>query len=141
MCKQLLSQTVGAKLPLCIVQATGKAAKAAKPKPPAKPAAAAGKSKGKDNAAGPDVNAAAALEEEAGLLAAVQAVQSAAAVDAAGAEDRLKVALANFTCVSQHLMLLLGASWFGVFQQHTSVMWLQFGFFSLGTLPSRKSAV
>lgn len=110
-----LSQIVGPKAELCAVQATGKAAKAAKPKAFAKPAAAAGKSKGKDNAAGLDVSAGAALEEEAGLLAAVQAVQSAAAADATGAEDRLKVALALFTCILQHLMLLLGVPWFGVF--------------------------
>ena len=37
------------------------------------------------------MDAAAALEEEASLLAAVQAVQSAAAADASGAEERLKV--------------------------------------------------
>ena len=121
-CVQLFSQTVGCKLPLSVVQATGKAAKAAKPKTAAKPAAAAGKSKGKDNAAGPDVNAAAALEEEAGLLAAVQAVQSAAASDATGAEERLKVALTLLICFVQPCMLLLGASWFGVFQHHTSMM-------------------
>lgn len=71
------------------MQATGKAAKAPKVKAPAKPAAAAGKSKGRDGSAG--VDAAALREEEAGLLAAVQAVQSGAAVDVAGAEDRLKV--------------------------------------------------
>lgn len=94
------------------MQATGKAAKVAKPKAPAKPA---GKSKGKDTAARPDVNAAATLEEEAGLLAAVQAVQSAAAADATGAEERLKVVLALLTCIVQPCMLLLGASCFGVF--------------------------
>ena len=72
-----------------LVKAAGKAAKAPKAKAPAKPTAAAGKSKGKDVVAG--VDAAALREEEAGLLAAVQAVQSSASVDAAGAEDRLKV--------------------------------------------------
>ena len=100
-----------------VMQATGKAAKAAKPKAPAKPTAAAGKTKGKDNASGPTVDAAAALEEEASLLAAVQAVQSAAATDATGGEERLKVALALFTYIVQHLVLLLAApaSWSDVF--------------------------
>lgn len=73
------------------MQATGKAAKAPKPKAAAKPAAAAGKGKGKDSLLGPPVDAAAVLEEEASLLAAVQTVLSGSAADATGAEERLKV--------------------------------------------------
>ena len=91
------------------MQATGKAAKAAKPKAPAKPASAAGKSKGEDNAAGPNVDAGALLEEEAGLLAAVQAVQSGAAADPTGAGDRLKVVLSVLTsCAYSQNALLFG---------------------------------
>ena len=103
MCNQPLPEIAVFELSPFVMQATGKAAKAAKPKTPAKPAAAAGKSKGKDNAAGPHVDAAAAVEEEASLLAAIQAVQSAAAADTFGAEERLKVALALFACILHQL--------------------------------------
>ncbi|KAL3147912.1 hypothetical protein ABBQ32_002622 [Trebouxia sp. C0010 RCD-2024] len=76
-----------------MLQATGKASKAPKPKASTKPAAAAGKGKGKDSLPGPEVDPAAMLEEEASLLAAVQAVQSGSAADAVGAEERLKEVL------------------------------------------------
>ena len=76
---------------ISMLQATGKAAKAPKPKPPAKPAAAPAKGTAKGGAGDQAAAAAALREEEAGLLAAVQAVLSASATDANGAEDRLKV--------------------------------------------------
>lgn len=84
------------------MQATGKASKAPKPKASTKPAAAAGKGKGKDSLPGPEVDPAAMLEEEASLLAAVQAVQSGSAADAVGAEERLKVLLSVQFTMSTH---------------------------------------
>ena len=59
---------------------------------------------------GPGANAAALLEEEARLLAGVQAVLSGSAVDAAGAEERLKVLLSMQFVMSTLSGLSLAAS-------------------------------
>ena len=80
------------------MQASGKAPKPAKGKPPAKPAAASGTkvgTKGKDISTGQAVDAAAQRDQEAALLAAVQSVLSGSAGDTAGAEDRLMVMTNN----------------------------------------------
>lgn len=53
---------------------------------------------------------AALLKEEASLLAAVQAVQSGSAADAAGAEERLKVFLSLQFSMPTHPVQLLPAS-------------------------------
>lgn len=95
--------TEATKRPFPSLQASGKAPRASKAKAPSKPAlAVAGKGsvKPKDGSTGQPGDASVQREEEASLLAAVQTISTAAADDAAGVEERLKVGAAPAQCSS-----------------------------------------